>query len=496
MMNTNEQRELLGTIETVIAGRQHYGVRLARGERLRFSREPDNAHDRNAVRVLNGAREQAGYLPRRIVSWLTPLLDAKTITIEGSVSNLHNARPDIRPIDLRVSVGANGRDLLMARSKPARLSDALHNLIVQGHADAKSWDDPLLIREFGKRMWHLGGQELAPESRLLLWLLPGIAREKETRIRQRAAEEARESLLALKIGSPVGWGNLQLFPLVGRNGQTRDYTLLSEAIGAGEAEVREVSDAGRVPELMVVNRGERPIIIPEGEILTGAKQNRVVNITILVAAKSELIIPVSCVERGRWSSVSPGFRATHFAPPRARARKCASVCAERHATGQRQSDQGGVWENVAEYMDRAGASSRTESLTDAYEQAQGRLKSYRENVSLPEEAIGAVVAVSGKVVGLEVFDTHETLAGLWERLSEAYFFEAATNPEQSCVEVTEQDAQRFLESVAASLVPVDEPMGAGTELEVNAEGIAGSALWHGNRVLHAAAFDCEPQCGA
>jgi hypothetical protein len=489
MLHTNEQRELLGTIETVIAGRQHYGVRVTRGEALQFEREPDNTHDRNAVRVLNASGEQAGYLPRRVVGWLTPLLDAETITIAGTVSNRRNTRLDVQPIDLYVSVGANGRDLLMARAKPARLSDALHNLIVQGHADAKTWEDPLLIREFGKRMWHLGGQDLAPESRLLLWLLPGIAREKDTQVRQRAAQEARESLLALKIGSPVGWGNLQLYPLAGPNGRSRDYALLSEAIAAGEAEVREVSEEGRVPELMVVNRGERPIIIPEGEILTGAKQNRVVNITVLVAAKAELVIPVSCVERGRWSKVSPGFRATHFAPPRARGRKSANVRARRNATGQRHSDQGDVWENVAEYMDRAGARSRTESLTDAYEQAQERLKSYHENVPLPGKALGAVVAVSGKVVGLEVFDTHETLAGLWERLSEAYFFEGATNPEQTGKEVTASDAQRFPETVAASLVSVDEPVGVGMELEVQAEGIAGSALWHKGRVLHAAAFE-------
>lgn len=139
-------------------------------------------------------------------------------------------------------------------------------------------------------------------------------------------------------------------------------------------------------------------------------------------------------------------------------------------------------------MHRAGARSHTESLTDAYEQVHERLKAYRDNVSLPDEALGTVLALGGKVVGLEVFDTHETLAGLWDRLSEAYFFEAATNVEETNGTVTAQDAQRFLENVANSLVPVDDTVGAGTELEVQAEDVAGNALWHGGRVLHAAAF--------
>ena len=42
-----------------------------------------------------------------------------------------------------------------------------------------------------------------------------------------------------------------------------------------------------------------------GEQLAGGKQNRVLNASILVPAKSELPIPVTCVERGRWALRDP-----------------------------------------------------------------------------------------------------------------------------------------------------------------------------------------------
>ena len=94
-----------------------------------------------------------------------------------------------------------------------------------------------------------------------------------------------------------------MFPLVSRDAAQRrvpDYRTLDEGLKVGGVEITEVSEQGSVPELRVVNRGLHPILIVDGEELIGAKQNRVVNLTILVAPQSKLTIPVSCVEAGRW----------------------------------------------------------------------------------------------------------------------------------------------------------------------------------------------------
>ena len=88
---------------------------------------------------------------------------------------------------------------------------------------------------------------------------------------------------------------------------TLDYLVLDEALASGLVEITEVSEQGSVPELKFINRGPKPVLIVDGEELLGAKQNRIVNLTILVAANSELTIPVSCVEAGRWRSRSRAF---------------------------------------------------------------------------------------------------------------------------------------------------------------------------------------------
>lgn len=52
----------------------------------------------------------------------------------------------------------------------------------------------------------------------------------------------------------------------------------------------------------------RPLLLLDGEQLVGAKQNGILNMTVLVAAQTAVTIAVSRVEQGRW-----GYRARHSA---------------------------------------------------------------------------------------------------------------------------------------------------------------------------------------
>ena len=52
--------------------------------------------------------------------------------------------------------------------------------------------------------------------------------------------------------------------------------------------------------MVVENPTDLPILIYEGEQINGAQQNRSVDGSVLVPAKSAVPVPVSCIERGRW----------------------------------------------------------------------------------------------------------------------------------------------------------------------------------------------------
>ena len=104
----------------------------------------------------------------------------------------------------------------------------------------------------------------------------------------------------LRPGKAVQFEGLQVTPLFSGHQFERDYVLLDDGISSGDVSIREVSEQGSVPELALDNRGLRPVLAFDGEELLGAKQNRILNLTILAPAGKITVIPVSCVEAGRW----------------------------------------------------------------------------------------------------------------------------------------------------------------------------------------------------
>src|SRR5258706_5718941 len=115
------------------------------------------------------------------------------------------------------------------------------------------------------------------------------------------------TLESIHTGAPASSNGLTMFPLLSGSASAPGYLLLDEALEAKLAEITEISQGGSVPELFFDNHSDRDILLMDGEELVGAKQNRVLNLTIQVGAGAKLNIPVSCVEAGRWAWRSRQF---------------------------------------------------------------------------------------------------------------------------------------------------------------------------------------------
>src|SRR5205823_4419322 len=152
--------------------------------------------------------------------------------------------------------------------------------------------------------------------------------------------KTKQASNTLQLGDPIEHRGVVIAPLFPRRQPIAEYLTLEDALPLG-FRVEEVGSAGSVPELAVHNPLEANVLLYDGEELLGAKQNRILNVTVLVAGQSETVIPVSCVEEGRWSARSAAFSsARHAAYPELRRQKAEQLSA---APFDRGAAQSAVW---------------------------------------------------------------------------------------------------------------------------------------------------------
>jgi hypothetical protein len=233
------------------------------------------------------------------------------------------------------------------------------------------------------------------------------------------------------------------------------------------------------------------VLLVDGDELVGAKQNRIINLTILVPAHTKIEIPVSCVEAGRWSRNSDEFSSARRAMySRARAAKTEQVTVNMQHSGERHSDQSEVWGNIAACSADLDVASPTGSMSDIYEGYEQRLDRYREAFKARDGQVGALFALHGKAQGLEIFDSSETFSHYLERLVSSYALGSLADKGND-KEATLPEAEKFMEGVKNAGAEQFEALGEGDDLRLSGESLAGGALVAEDRVVHLAAFSLD-----
>ncbi|MEE4279106.1 MAG: DUF6569 family protein [Halieaceae bacterium] len=298
-----------------------------------------------------------------------------------------------------------------------------------------------------------------------------------------------ESLSKVILGAPQTHRNLSLFPLLGDGIAEPGYVLLDAALAQGCARVTEVSEAGSVPELGLDNGCDLPVLLLDGEELIGAKQNRILNLSVLAPAGKRIVIPVSCVEAGRWHAESAAFRSAgraHYAG--GRARKAAQVSESLRNYGSRRSDQSAVWADISAKSARMDAASPTGAAAALYDTHRASLDEYLSAFAPVPAQLGALFTLNGQVLGLDLFDSAQTLTALLPKLVESSALDAVDAGQADGATGDRAAAQRFLDMVAAAQLQRFPAIGEGEDLRLVSPAVAGGALMAEARLVHLCAF--------
>ncbi len=303
------------------------------------------------------------------------------------------------------------------------------------------------------------------------------------------ASELSALFSAVRPGAPVIAGELTLVPLFRPfdDAWGPDADLLEEGLARGRTTVTEVNESGVVARVRVHHTGERPLLLVDGEQILGAKQNRVVNASFLVAAGVTVDVPVSCVERGRWhATTGSSFIASETTlSGSARFEKLKRVTTSVSSGRGYDADQSEVWRDVDSYLSRSQVASATSSYADGYARRRSEIDGRLAALAPQHGQIGVAAFRGEQLLGCDLFGSPALYArghGKVLRGLLADVADVATGP-------TSRPLERLAEALGA-LAGADVARatgpGGGETLHGVAGGLSVGAVVLRGRVYHAA----------
>ncbi len=491
-----------GKILGKIVGLQYYSRPPKPGDEVFFEREPRNEYDRNAVAAVSVSGRVVGHIERGMAVWLAPLFDSGKLLLKGKV--LADVDEWNAPVAIDVFLTKKGKSLLK-RSSADSPEKIVHNHVLELFDKSSRYSKETL--EEAARVFEpmVAGRSVAPETKLVFSMF--MARLDEPDAKERGTSE--KALLAVKeftsnltFGTLTSSGPVAVLPVFpkAKRRRRREGGWISgkRAMEEGSLVIEEI-DGGVVSKLKARNLGSKPALLIGGEGVKGAKQDRIINITMVVKAAAEIEVPVSCVERGRWRySGEQVAKSQGFASAKIR-RDVTGDIAENLKHGSRSfaSDQDMVWHNVAEISARSGTESETESLHEMCEVMRGDLEHVRSKLPFPKGAVGVAFFVMGKLVSIDIFPDTGILKDYWDDIVESVAMEAvlaeegAENNKKRAPrkDVAVKRVSKIIKSSLSCDVKVDKsPSNEGWLVTAADDEFKASALVHNEECAHFAGF--------
>jgi hypothetical protein len=230
-------------------------------------------------------------------------------------------------------------------------------------------------------------------------------------------------------------------------------------------------------------------LVLDGDLLAGAKQDRVANASMLLPARADTIIPVSCVEAGRWAYGRDRrllLATDHAFFVQGRARKAASVSDNLKRNRRRTSDQQQVWSDIDDLMTTLGVRSPTASVHDAYASRDEASNGFADAFRIAPDQVGAIYASRHGCLGMDLFGSPDLFSTAFRKLLrgaalDAHAFEGRRRGFPGT-------ASEFLRAVQTAECDTYDAIGLGEEARLSDLALDGACLSVDGRLVHLSAF--------
>ena len=274
--------------------------------------------------------------------------------------------------------------------------------------------------------------------------------------------------IAIELLDSQKYENVEAIPIKSDYFGKKDFLTLKKGYEMNLVEIKELEHS-TVNTVSCKNDSVTPLILIDGDEITGAMQNRIINDTLLIPAKSTINIPVSCTEHGRWHTKGEGAESRTFKP---------SLYSANHSTRSRKSRasyeerdyQGEVWDSISEFESRSNFKSMTSALNDSYENLKDKQNDYLSKFHIEDGQNGVIFIVNGEVKGLELFYNHSIYK------------------KKSVDNIDRLELMKVLENISNSEFKSHKSIGLGDNLKFSNDFGSGSGLVWEDELIHMTFF--------
>ncbi|MCY3884457.1 MAG: hypothetical protein OXG24_06010 [Gammaproteobacteria bacterium] len=312
-------------------------------------------------------------------------------------------------------------------------------------------------------------------------------------------------LSELQLGDPAHCDNLSLVPLFSDVQEDFTYITLEKGLETTTVEIEELDGGARVSDILLRNLSDSPVLLIEGEELLGAMQNRILNVSVLVSPLTKQVIPVSCVEAGRWNhqesdpSKQKFSTANRMHYARGRALESRAVSLNLQASREYRSDQSKIWQDIDEKSARLNVHSESSAADAMYVSKSTKIDKFVNSFKHLPSQVGSVFLVDGKVSGLDLYSNESIHTQMLPRLIRSYALDAidsslssATSDPKATDSNKDENATKavdeFLAQLSNSWSKRFKGVCMGENIRFMDDRLTGSALEFEERVLHLTAF--------
>ncbi len=295
-----------------------------------------------------------------------------------------------------------------------------------------------------------------------------------------------EAALPFQAGETVTHRGISVTPLFPMRNPECTYISLADAVAKGFT-VTEVDEEGDVGEIVVHNPTGSRVLLYDGEEIAGAKQDRIINVSVLVGVGEEFAVPVSCIEMGRWERESDAFRPAMRTPAtEVRRAKALNLELDPMEGGAAQS---AVWDAVSMKERQHGFESGTSKHGDLIEHERGKLDDLARAFPLQPGQCGMVLGADGKVVCMDAVSRPDVFATLHGPLLTGYMLDAMHALDGT--PAPDDAAAAFMTVVERAERRPRQAAGLGTDVRLGSPDVVGSALELDGETIQLTAFRRE-----